>query len=233
MSELVAPSPADETLAWVEEALAEHAGPLYLTFERLPALAQPGFAGALESRATRLEPQDLPDPVRAVKVGRYTILLALLPEAPDRDAVVEAVRRVRNQCVVARSYLSPAAAMDLHALLVGPRGSEGEERWRPLALLAERDERVARKLVWRRPAASESDPASFDDFCRRTFLARPWKTDAVFSKAPLDHSGRAAEDDGIPRDTAGEWARLAADDELDADALVDALINAWEDRSRA
>ena len=143
----------------------------------------------------------------------------------------EVVRRLRNQCVVARSYLSPAAALDLHAILVGPRGSEGVDRWKALALIAERDERVARKLVWLRPSEASADAQSFADFARRSFLARPWVTSAVFSMAPLDNVSRAATFDLVPRDTAGEWVRFASENGVDADDLVDRLVTSWQRRS--
>ncbi len=223
-------SPPEATLDWVEEALERQAGRLGLSFERVAALTGAAFAGAGDTASARLEPGDLPAHARGVRVGRYAIVLSLLPEAANEEGVSEAVRRVRNQCVVARSYLSSPAALDLHALVVGPRGSEGSDRWRALALLAERDDRVARKLVWLRPENAAADQQSFDDFTRRTFLARPWITDAIFSMAPLDNVSRAAAHGEIARDTAGEWVRLATDLELDPDTLVSGLIQAWRRR---
>jgi hypothetical protein len=133
--------------------------------------------------------------------------------------------------VVARSYLSPAAALDLHAILLGPRGSEGVDRWKALALIAERDERVARKLVWLRPRKASADEQSFADFAKRSFLARPWVTDAIFSMAPLDNVSRAAAFDDLPRDTAGEWFRLASEPEIDPDSLVNQPVASWQRRS--
>ncbi|APG86726.1 hypothetical protein SAMCFNEI73_pB0011 (plasmid) [Sinorhizobium americanum] len=159
------------------------------------------------------------------------MLLTLLPEAPDEEGMSDVVRRVRNQCVVARSYLSPPAALDLHAILLGPRGSEGVDRWRALALIAERDERVARKLVWLRPTDARADEQSFDDFVKRSFLARPWVTDAIFSMAPLDNVSRAAAYGDVPRDTAGEWIRAASEPEVDTDQLVEELVASWQRRS--
>jgi len=166
-----------------------------------------------------------------LQIGRYAVLLTLLPEAPDEEGMCDVVRRVRNQCVVARSYLSPPAALDLHAILLGPRGSEGVDRWRALALIAERDERVARKLVWLRPLDARADEQSFGDFVKRSFLARPWLTDAIFSMAPLDNVSRAATYGDIPRDTAGEWVRLASEPDIDPDLLVEKLVVAWQRRS--
>jgi hypothetical protein len=224
-------SPADDALELGARLLRTQADQLGLEFQDKPAYASQIFAGGSNTPSARLEPSDLPQQVRGIQIGRYALILSLLPEAPDEKGVNEVVRRLRNQCVVARSYLSPAAALDLHAILVGPRGSEGVDRWKALALIAERDERVARKLVWLRPHESIADAQSFADFTRRSFLARPWVTNAVFSMAPLDNVGRAAASDIVPRDTAGEWARLVGENNGDPDALVDSLVDTWSRRT--
>jgi hypothetical protein len=224
-------SPADDALESGARLLRAQAAQLGLEFQAQPAYAGRIFAGGSNTPSARLEPSDLPQQVRGMQIGRYALILSLLPEAPDEEGVNDVVRRLRNQCVVARSYLSPAAALDLHAILVGPRGSEGADRWKALALVAERDERVARKLVWLRPRESSADEQSFAEFTRRSFLARPWVTDAVFSMAPLDNVGRAAASDVVPRDTAGEWARLVGEHSGDPDALVDSLVDAWSRRT--
>lgn len=231
MSEPAPPSPAALTLDAGECLLKARAKALGLTVESRPDYAGQIFAGGGDSASARLESQDLPTHVRGLQIDRYAVLLTLLPEAPDEEGMGDVVRRVRNQCVVARSHLSPPAVLDLHAILIGPRGSEGVDRWRALALIAERDERVARKLVWLRPHDAAGDEASFADFLKRSFLARPWITDAIFSMAPLDNVTRAASYEDVPRDTAGEWVRLASDPELDSDLLVEQLVASWQRRS--
>jgi hypothetical protein len=35
--------------------------------------------------------------VRGLQIGRYAVLLTLLPEAPDEEGIGEVVRRVPNQ----------------------------------------------------------------------------------------------------------------------------------------
>lgn len=231
MIDQVANSPADDALESVARLLSAQAAQLGLEIQAQPAYTGRIFAGGSNTPSARLEPSDLPQQVRGMQIGRYALILSLLPEAPDEAGVNDVVRRLRNQCLVARSYLSPAAALDVHAILVGPRGSEGSDRWRALALVAERDERVARKLVWLRPRESSADEQSFADFTRRSFLARPWVTDAVFSMAPLDNVGRAAASDVVPSNTAGEWARLVGEHNGDPDALVDSLVDAWSRRT--
>lgn len=231
MSDVPAVSPALEALAEGEALLVARAAALDLKAEARPNYAGGIFAGGSDTPSARLEPGDLPNHVQGLQIDRFPVLLMLLPEAPNEEALRDVIRRVRNQCVVARSYLSPSAALDLHAILIGPRGSEGVDRWRSLALIAERDERVARKLVWLRPVEAGADEASFDEFAKRTFLARPWVTDAVYSMAPLDNVSRAAALGEIPRDTAGEWIRLASEPGVEPDALVEQLVASWQRRS--
>ncbi|MBY3091702.1 hypothetical protein HFO72_12930 [Rhizobium laguerreae] len=231
MSESLATSPAQVALAESERLLTRRALEIGLQVEGKPNYAGSIFAGGSDTPSARIERSDLPNHVRGLQIGRYPVLLTLLPEAPDEEGMSDIVRRVRNQCVVARSYLSPSATVDLHAILVGPRGSEGVDRWRALALIAERDERVARKLVWLRPAHAGADEQSFDDFVKRSFLARPWITDAIFSMAPLDNVSRATPYADIPRDTAGEWIQAASEPGIDTDQLVDDLVASWQRRS--
>ncbi|WP_307370716.1 ABC-three component system middle component 1 [Peteryoungia aggregata] len=231
MSESLATSPAQEALDTVERLLIHRAMTIGLPVEAKPNFAGTIFAGGSDTPSARIEASDLPNHVRGLLIGRYPVLLTLLPEAPNDEGLSDVIRRVRNQCVVARSYLSPSAALDLHAILLGPRSSEGVDRWRALALIAERDERVARKLVWLRPKDANADEQSFDDFSKRSFLARPWVTDAIFSMAPLDNVSRAASYGEVPRDTAGEWIRAASEPGVDADQLVDELVASWQRRS--
>lgn len=228
MRETIPSSPALEVLDAGERLLAERAARLELVFETKPGLAGQAFCGGDGTPSTRIEARDLPNHVRGYQVSRYAVLLTLLPEAPDQAAIGEVVRRVRNQCVVARSFLAPAAALDLNAIMIGPRGSEGDDRWKALALVAERDERVARKFVWLRPSEPGADEQSFEDFTKRSFLARPWNTNAVFSMASLDNVNRALAFEGLHPGAAGEWIELASDPGTEPDVLVEQLVASWK-----
>lgn len=227
-------TPARGTLDRLHAYLRARADAVGLKAEDAPNLTSNVFLGGEGSQTARLEPEDLPYPVRALQIGRYAVLLAMLPEQPSLEAITEALRRFRNQCVVARSYLPPNAALDLQGILVGPRGSEPTEEWRPMALLVERDDRVARKFAWLRPESEDADDASAADLIKRTFLARPWVTDATFTMAALDNLNRAAAmwDASVPRDTVDEWVRLALGPKSDADVLVEGLVDAWARRGR-
>lgn len=230
MSE-VAGSPGANTLAWVAEALSAHANDAGLEAKEAPRLVADTFDGGRGEPSASLEARDLPLMRRGLSVGRYAVVLGLLPEAVDERELANTMRQHRNQCVVARSTLQPNAALDLLLIMVGPRGSEGKDAWRAIALGVERDDRVARKLVWLRPDDSRADTASFDAFAKRTFLARPWATPARFSIASLDDIAAIVDASGVARDTAGKWNRLAVERGDEPDALVEGLVEVWAERS--
>jgi hypothetical protein len=225
----------EATLDQLHGRLATAAEKVGLSAVDAPDLTSNVFMGGSGTEAARLPASDLPSPVRALRIGCYTALLAMLPEQPSLEAVTETLRRFRNQCVVARSYLSPNEALDLQGILVGPRGSEPMDDWRPLALLVERDDRVARKFAWLRPADDSADDASFADLVKRTFLARPWVNESTFTMAALDNLNRAAAmwDASVPRDTVDEWVKLSLGPRDDPDALVSGLVEAWSRRGRS
>jgi hypothetical protein len=200
-----------------------------------PELTGNSFMGGGGKESGQLAVNDLPNPIRALRIGRYTVLLGMLPDQSSLEAVSEALRRIRNQCVVTRSFLAPNEVLDLQCFLVGPRGSERNDDWRPLALLVERDDRVARKFAWLRPTDEAADAASFADLIKRTFLARPWINDSTFTMAALDNLNRAAAmwDAAVPRGTVDEWVKLSLEPREDADELVEGLVAAWRRRGQS
>lgn len=228
-------TPSEITLDQLHGRLAAAAERVGLAVTDAPELTANVFMGGGGTEVAHIAISELPRPVRALKLGRYTVILAMLPEQPSLEAVTETLRRFRNQCVVARSYLSANETLDLQGILVGPRGSEPLDDWRPLALLAERDDRVARKFAWLRPADEAADKPSFDDLLKRTFLARPWVSDAIFTMAALDNLNRAAAmwDASVSRDTVDRWVKLSLDPREDTDALVTGLVDAWARRGRS
>lgn len=228
-------TPGEDALDDLHRRLANKAERVGLPFRDAPELLTNIFMGGEGAASAQLSPNDLLHPVRAARLGRYSVLLALLPEQPRLEAVTESVRRFRNLCVVARSYLSAEEALDLQGILIGPRGSEPQDDWGPLALLVERDDRVARKFAWLRPLDPEADDASFDDLVKRTFLARPWVNDATFTMAALDNLNRAAAmwDATVPRGTVDRWVSLSLGEREDPDALAADLVAAWTQRGRS
>ncbi|OOG70026.1 hypothetical protein B0E45_14590 [Sinorhizobium sp. A49] len=215
------------------ERLRASAKEVALNVEDRPELAGSVFCGG-ETSATTLNPTDLPPEKVAITIGRYAIVLGLLPDVPTLEAVRETLRRYRNQCVVARSYLSANQSLDLQLMLVGPRGSERQNAWRALALMVERDDRVARKLAWLRPEDAQLDAESYDEFVKRSFLARPWDSADDFEDVALDQlSETDVMSEGLPRSTADEWERIALDGDKTPDEIVTALVKAWERRGKA
>ena len=108
----------------------------------------------------------MPLEVAGLIVGGRPVLVGLLPESSDPTEINGAMRRYRNQAVIARSWLTPDETVDLHLFLASPVGAQGELAWRQAALAIERDERVCRKLVWLRPSTEGQEAASFSAFAR-------------------------------------------------------------------
>jgi hypothetical protein len=206
---------------------------LDLSVEDRPELAGRNFNGG-STASTSLSPSDLPNESHGIKIVRFNIVLGILPDMAAIEAVRETLRRYRNQCVVARSYLNPNETLDLQLMLLGPRSSERQDSWRALALMVERDDRVARKLAWLRPEDPQRDDESFAEFLKRTFLARPWiRREGEFEDVALDQlSAGNATAPGLPRTTAEEWERIALDDSKTPDQIVTALVKAWERRGQ-
>ena len=205
---------------------------LGIAAEAREALVSANFRGG--SGEEVLKGTHLPDQVAMRVVGRFPILFGHLPVSPDAVLVREGVRRYRNQAVVSRSHLSLGQAIDLHIWLMGPDGSEGDPAWITLALAIERDDKVARKLVWLPPEAEAERDASFSRFVARTFLARPWKSVPPQSGTQLDRLSElfsVADGLGIEPAVLGKWFEFADSDLADGAELVDALVAAWPERT--
>lgn len=221
-------------LADFSDRLRKAALALGLEFEERPELASATFNGG-STKSTTLSPTDLPTESYAIRIDRFNIVLSILPDVAAMEAVIETLRRCRNQCVVARSFLGTNETLDLQLMLLGPRASERQEAWRAMALMVERDDRVARKLAWLRPEDPLNDDESFSEFLKRTFLARPWvHAEGQFEDVALDElSGTGATALGLPRTTAGEWERIALDEKMTPDDIVAALVKSWARRVQA
>jgi len=215
------------------ERLRETAREIALNVQDRPELTSTVFSGE-QAASTTLSPADLPAESLALGIGRYTVLIGLLPDVPTPETVRESLRRYRNQCVVARSYLSAHQSLDLQMILLGPRGSEGQDEWEALALMVERDDRVARKLAWLRPEPPQFDTQSYNVFVKRTFLARPWNKVGEFEDVALDQlSETAAIGEEFLCSTTDEWERIVLDaGDKTPDEIVASLVKAWEMRGK-
>jgi hypothetical protein len=217
-------------LAKLAERLAVAAAERGLDCTPRPEFVSSCFRGS-ESDAMRMNPTDLPAAATGLSIGRHTLVLGLLPETPAFAAVRETIRRYRNQCVIARSYLSANAALDLQLIVAGPTGSEASREWEAMALMVERDDRVARKLAWLRPADPANEDESFTEFLGRSFLSRPWAGAPKVEPALLDQLSASDSAAVVPRDTAGQWEAIALRGEEDSFKTVDALVAAWAKRT--
>ncbi|MBL6458846.1 hypothetical protein JMJ55_26290 [Belnapia sp. T6] len=221
-------------LADLANRLRNAALKLEFEFKNRPELVSATFNGG-STKSTMVSPTDLPAESHAIRIDRFNIVLGILPDVAAMEAVLETLRRYRNQCVVARSFLGANETLDLQLMLLGPRASERQEAWRAMALMVERDDRVARKLAWLRPEDPLKDDESFADFLKRTFLARPWvHAEGQFEDVALDElSNTSATAPGIPRTTAEEWTRIALDEKKTPDDIVAALVKSWGRRGQA
>ena len=235
MSTLQSFNSNENILSWFVQQLTATAKAIGLTIQSNDSLASAVFRGGHNLESAQIQPVDLPTQVAALKLGRHSVLLGELPVNPSKDSIEDVLRRFRNQAVIARSYLTSNEALDLQVFLVGPAGSESSDSWSTLALLIERDEKVARKLAWLRPSDSSNNEKSYREFIRRTFLAQPWDYDGVFTMADLDSLTRIPElaDGSLPRNTAETWVRLTSQYHDDTVTLVDSLIDAWSNRGKA
>jgi hypothetical protein len=179
-------------LADFAERLRRAALALDLKVEDRPELASATFNGG-SSKSTTLSLTDLPAESHAIRIDRFNIVLGILPEVAAMEAVLETLRRCRNQCVVARSFLGTNETLDLQLMLLGPRASERQEAWRAMALMVERDDRVARKLAWLRPEDPLNDDESFVGPCRRSVRGRGARR---AERDRCDRAGAAADDGG-------------------------------------
>lgn len=203
-----------------------------LPFLQRADLASTTFRG-IDENAQGIDPIDLPQDVMGISLGRCPIVLGELPAAPDGRLLQAAMRRYRNQAVVARSFLQPSQTCDLHLILAAPSGALHVDEWQQEAGAIERDERVCRKLVWLRSADPAQDEATFLSLLDRTFLARPWRQSSASASAELDHLSRfvaTGAGSGLASRVVSEWIALGrlTDEEHDNDALVLELVSAYQ-----
>ena len=198
-----------------------------------PDLTKSDFRGG--SGEDVLRGSHLPIEVDARIFGLVPVIFGQLPDVPDMNLGWEYVRRYRNQGVVARSHLIPEQSLDLQLWLLGPPGSNDDAEWKAFALAIERDDRVARKLVWLPPAMDAMWSIAFNTFVARTFLARPWSSLGPMNTPQLDRvSGLESLATNLPisLDVTKRWFALAGAEDLeDGPDLVDALIDAWAENA--
>jgi hypothetical protein len=165
----------------------------------------------------REDPESQDGTVRAT-CGAFTVLIAELGTNP-----LEAERvwsQHQRSAAVTRASLPPASNEDVVLYLVGPVGSINEPEWRTFGMQVERNDLVCRKLVWLPPADTAQRESSIVEFCRRTFLSRPWSGPVERVQPQLDAlSGAASSFD--------DWEEILAKHVSNPDygALIDELFS--------
>ena len=148
------------------------------------------------------------------KIGHYHVMLAFLPDSPERAPQLDAVDSLLRKALIFRGTLSQAGASDLNLFLVAPPGSAGSSKWETLAAEIESDDRVCRKLVW----LPDSEGLDSERFLERSFLAQPWQSDAPAASIDALHIlGNAL---NMPED----WKEALLDAELEGGELIRRLM---------
>lgn len=175
----------------------------------------------------------LPSSVRGLRLGRYPVLVTAI-RLDSSEAVTQQLQAIHNQMIIARSFMQAHEVIDAHIFLAATPPAKTAD-WVQLIDLVERNESVARKIVWL-PRNAEVDQ-SYQDFVDRTFLAQPWSVTSVQVNAPLDQNERLVqrilEQQGLSAAAAAEWVALAdrslsLEHPLDSADLVDQVVAAME-----
>ncbi|MCX5581642.1 hypothetical protein [Kaistia terrae] len=183
-----------------------------------PEWTGPAFNAEVLSSASRRpafqrNEKDLPRQVVAFRVDGAPLLIGEIHGPPNLAVVADQLRRYRNQATIARSWLG-AEGPNLQLFLVGPLGALSHRSWWQLAAGVEADDRICRKLMWLFDGSPTLESAV--EFLGRTFVATPWDKEEQI-KAQLDQMA----DVGLP----SGWQALVDDEELDAEGIVNRIID--------
>lgn len=205
------------------ERLLQSARKLGWDARREPDFTRPRFRGGLEDSAV-----DVPAKAIGLRLDAYPVLVTSV-QLTTLDAMTERLEQAHNQMILARSYMASDQVLNAHIFLVVTDVAPRADTLR-LFDLAQRNETVCRKMVWR-PDPDNVD-GSYAQFIARTFLARPWELAKALTDAPLDHNHRLVQQalvaEGLAPAVADIWVRLAEAGEHESDELVDKLVDAME-----
>lgn len=192
--------------------------------EDVPAFVSPSFRGRAETIAVPLA-----EDAFGVRLGAFPAIVASVTLGTPME-MQEALKPLHSQMVIARSYMAQSELINAHIFLCAVNSSP-ESDWRKALDLAERDETVCRKLIWLPDARKLDD--SYDDFCKRTFLAAPWEAASERKDAALDLAqGLAARllvEAGLDQDTTDQWIDIVNQSDQDAGTMVERLVRARGD----
>ena len=178
-----------------------------------PALNAEVLGSGSGRPAFKRNEKDLPASIAAVRIDGTPLLIGEITGMPTMAVLADQVRRYRNQAAIAQSWLGREGP-NLQLFLIGPEGALGHRNWLQLAATIESDDRICRKLIWLFAGTPTLEAAG--QFLERTFVATPWDKEERI-KAQLDQMA----DVGLPPG----WQTIADDEALDAEALVNKLID--------
>jgi len=186
-----------------------------------PEFVSPRFRGRPDASTAAL-------PVEAygLRLGAYPVVVA--PVSLGTTAEMQAtLRLLHSQMVIARSYMGRDEVIYAHIFLCAI-GATPDADWRNVIHLAERDEKVCRKVIWLPDLGALDD--SYEAFRARTFLGSPWADVDEKLNARLDvNQGLAAKllaEAGLAESSVPQWIDTVEATTRDPDTMVTRLADA-------
>ena len=191
------------------------------TVEAVAEFTLPHFRGRAE------DIRELPiEDTFGLRLGAFPVLIAPV-RLGSADDMLASLRPLHSQMVISRSYMRPEEVINAHIMLCAT-ATDPLQDWRQAVDLAERDERVCRKIVW--IPDHDALEKSYENFRMRTFLATPWLAAGTVMNAPLDHNQDLAQRilvrSGLSRPAADRWVELAEQLKDEPDTMIAEFDNA-------
>ena len=190
----------------------------------VPDFVLPQFRGRPDASTA-----ELPEKAYGLRLGAYPVLVAPISLGTSAE-MQSALRLLHSQMVIARSYMGRDEVINAHIFLCAVGATQNTD-WRNVIDLAERDEKVCRKVVWL-PDSKELD-ASYEAFRARTFLAAPWNVVTEQMNARLDTNQSLAANmltnAGLAETTVSTWIDIVNQSADDPDTMVVRLVDALGD----
>jgi hypothetical protein len=177
------PGPID----FIVQAFRDEANARSLDIEERPARTQ---QPALPfERALNRDTVDRPAETNALRIETYFVLFAQMGNESDEASTAKRLRDLHVWAGIVRGGLEADQKDDILLVLVGPFESEGSTKWKAFASMAERDDRICRKLLWL-PGPEQAAQADAASVLLRTFMARPWMLTMGANAQELDAGRR-------------------------------------------
>lgn len=188
--------------------------------ENMTRLESATLLQALEGEATR-EHFDMPgDRVALLLRDSSRLLIAAFDQQSD---LLTSCRSALWWAGLVRGSLQPVSRADLHLFIVATSAPGQQDAVLLDRSRIEADERICRKHVW----LPDID-AGASEFLDSTFLAHPWRRDALAPQS-LDPLQRLVEADGMSPEVATKWVHaLLTLDDVKVESLAEVLSDFYE-----